>query len=192
MNSDHDRLCSSPEWAELIATEIVPWCLAGLDLGSNVLELGGGFGAATAHLVGAVPKLTVVENDPVHAGALAQRFPAADVRHADARATGLPEAGFDSAVCFTMLHHVTPPSAQDLLFTEVARLLKPGAWFAGTDSLASERLRDFHEGDVYEPVDPETLPARLEKAGFTGTEFEIREGRFRFRCTRAAKAFGVG
>jgi SAM-dependent methyltransferase len=184
MNSDHDRLCSSPEWAEFLTTELVPWCLHGLDLGTHVLELGGGFGAATGHLVKLAANLTVVENDPTLAADLAGRFPQAEVHHDDATGTRLPGAAFDSAVCFTMLHHVSPEPAQDRLFAEVARLLRPGAWFAGTDSLASERLRDFHEGDIYQPVDPATLPARLRAAGFTDAEVEERDGRFRFRCRR--------
>jgi SAM-dependent methyltransferase len=186
MNTDHDRLCSSPEWAEFLTTELVPWCLAGLELGPHVLELGGGFGAATAHLVGMAGRLTVVENDPALASALADRFPGAEVHLADATATQFPDSAFDSALCFTMLHHVTPPAAQDKLFAEVARLLRPAAWFAGTDSTASEKLRDFHTGDIYEPIDPEALPARLQRAGFTDVETEVREGRFRFRARVAA------
>jgi SAM-dependent methyltransferase len=185
MNTDHDRLCSSPEWAEFLTTELVPWCLHGIDLGPHVLELGGGFGAATGHLVGLAGRLTVVENDPALAIALTERFPQAEVHHADARATPFPDAAFDSALCFTMLHHVSPPSAQDELFAEVARLLRPGSWFAGTDSMASEQLRGFHAGDIYEPIDPAALPARLEAAGFTQTEVELRDTRFRFRCVRA-------
>lgn len=186
MNTDHDRLCSSPEWAEFLTTELVPWCLHGLDLGSDMLELGGGFGAATAHLVTKAGQLTVVENDPALAAALTGRFPQADVHHADATATPFADATFDSALCFTMLHHVSPPALQDRLFVEVARLLRPGAWFAGTDSMASEQLREFHTGDIYEPIDPASLPARLERAGFTRAEVELRDTRFRFRCMRAA------
>jgi SAM-dependent methyltransferase len=186
MNTDHDRLCSSPEWAEFLTTELVPWCLNGIDLGANVVELGGGFGAATGHLVGLAGQLTVVENDPVLAAALTDRFPQAQVHLADATATPFPDASFDSAVCFTMLHHVSPPAAQDRLFAEVARLLRPGSWFAGTDSMASDQLREFHTGDIYEPIDPAALPGRLEAAGFTNAETELRDTRFRFRCQRAA------
>ncbi|GHF16232.1 hypothetical protein GCM10010359_17110 [Streptomyces morookaense] len=34
---------------------------------------------------------------------------------------------FDSVVCFTMLHHVPTPAAQDRLFAEAHRVLRPGA-----------------------------------------------------------------
>jgi SAM-dependent methyltransferase len=185
MNTDHDKLCSSPEWAEYMAGEIVPWCLTGLTVTGQLLEIGGGFGAATSHLVNLPASLTIVEKDPVLAAGLTDRFPSVPVHTADATGTGLPAASFDAAVCFTMLHHVTPASDQDRLFAEVARLLRPGAWYAGTDSLGSDRLREFHEGDVYQPVDPDGLAARLSAVGFTDVETEIGDRIFRFRCVKA-------
>jgi SAM-dependent methyltransferase len=184
MNTDHDRLCSSPEWAEFISGEIVPWCLSGLTVTGNLLEIGGGFGAATGRLLNLPAALTVVEKDPDLAKALTERFASITVHHADATETGLPDGIFDAAVCFTMLHHVTPESAQDQLFAEVARLLRPGGWYAGTDSLGSDLLRDFHAGDVYQPVDPSGLPQRLEAAGFTSVEIELGDRIFRFRCCK--------
>lgn len=186
MNSDHDQLCSSPEWAEYISHEIVPWCLQGLPTDGHLLEIGGGFGAATGRLLELPVKLTVVEKDPALADSLAARFPSASVLTADATATGLDATSFDAAVCFTMLHHVTPATAQDQLFAEVFRLLRPGAWYAGTDSLGSDRLRDFHEGDVYQPVDPSGLVDRLTAVGFESVTTEVGDGIFRFRCFKPA------
>ena len=182
MNRDHDQLCASAEWAEYIAGEIVPWCLSGLTVKGRLLEIGGGFGAATSRLLSFPVSLTIVEQNAELATALAERFEAADVRHADGRSTGLPDESFDAAVCFTMLHHVTPPWAQDEIFAEMFRLLRPGAFYAGTDSLASDRLRDFHVGDTYQPVDPDGLGARLSAAGFTSVETEVADRIFRFRC----------
>ncbi|HEY3006479.1 MAG TPA: class I SAM-dependent methyltransferase [Micromonosporaceae bacterium] len=184
MNTDHAKLCSSPEWAEYLAAELVPWGLDGVDATGDLLELGGGYGAATAYLVGRCRRLTVLESDPVLAAGLATRFPDADVRHGDGTASGLPAASFDLVACFTMLHHVSPPTAQDRLFAEAARLLRPGGWFAGTDSLASDGLREFHADDVYEPVDPARLPARLGAAGFVAVRTELDDEVFRFRCRR--------
>jgi SAM-dependent methyltransferase len=183
MNSLHDAYCSSPEWAEFLVGEVLPWGLAGLPSPEYAIELGGGFGASTAYLLDWAGRLTVVEADAVLAEGLAARFPAADVRHADARRVPLPDGIADAVVCFTMLHHVTPPSAQDDLFAEAARLLRPGGWFAGTDSRASDQLREFHEGDVYEPLDPDTLPGRLAAAGFRDVEV-VAGDRLRFRARR--------
>nr|WP_235733999.1 hypothetical protein [Mycolicibacterium austroafricanum] len=44
-----------------------------------------------------------------------------------------------------------------------------------SDSLASEPLHQMHDGDTYNPVDPQTLPGRLEAAGFTGVEVQTNE-----------------
>ncbi|MEV0269999.1 MAG: class I SAM-dependent methyltransferase [Hamadaea sp.] len=183
MNSLHDAYCSSPEWAEILVGEVLPWGLAGLPRPAYAVELGGGFGASTAYLLDWTDRLTVIEADATLADGLTARFPTADVRHADARRVPLPDGVADAVVCFTMLHHVTPAAAQDELFFEAARLLRPGGWFAGTDSLGSDRLREFHEGDVYEPLDPDTLPVRLTAAGFGEVEVEVGD-RLRFRARR--------
>jgi SAM-dependent methyltransferase len=186
MNSGHDAFCSSPEWAEFLAAEVLPWGLDGLDPAGHVVEFGGGFGASTAYLVSWAHRLTVIEADAALAAGLAARFPAADVRHANARRVPLPDGSADAVVCFTMLHHVTPPAAQDELFAEAARILRADGWFAGTDSLASERLLAFHDGDVYEPLDPQTLPHRLAAAGFSDVRVDLGDGRLRFRAMRRA------
>ena len=48
-----------------------------------------------------------------------------------------------------MLHHLDPPALQDRAFAEVARVLRPGGCFAGTDSLGVGRLfKLIHIGDT--------------------------------------------
>ncbi|WP_406045935.1 class I SAM-dependent methyltransferase [Micromonospora sp. NBC_00898] len=187
MNTDHDLFCASAEWAEHLAAEVIPWGLADLDLNGHTLELGGGFGASSAYLLDRCDRLTVLEADPKLAAALAARFPGIDVLHADATAIPLPDASVDAVVCFTMLHHVSPQLAQDQLFSEAARVLRPAGWFAGTDSLASDNLRGFHADDIYEPVDPATLPARLRAAGFVETRADLGDRKFRFRARRRTR-----
>jgi ubiquinone/menaquinone biosynthesis C-methylase UbiE len=59
----------------------------------------------------------------------------------DATAMSLPDESFDGAVCFTMLHHVPSVAKQDRLLREVARVLRPGGLFAGTDSLYRDVLQ---------------------------------------------------
>ncbi len=85
--------------------------------------------------------------------------------------TAMPfESGrFTGAVSLT-LHHVPTAERQDQLLHEVRRVLRPGALFVASDSLASEHLAAFHAGDVYNPVEPEGLPDRLTAAGFTDVE----------------------
>ena len=81
-----------------------------------------------------------------------------------------------------MLHHVPSSELQDRLFAEIARVLRPGAALVASDSLGSDDLAAAHDGDTYNPVDPETLPDRLAAAGFTdvdGQDQRIRLGRNR-------------
>jgi ubiquinone/menaquinone biosynthesis C-methylase UbiE len=119
-----------------------------------------------------------VEIDSELAAMLVDRFadmPSVQIVNADATALDYPDGRFTGAACFTMLHHVEPTARQDQLFAEIARVLRPGAVLVASDSLASEPLADLHDGDTYNPVDPETLPARLGAAGFTDVEVRINE-----------------
>ena len=47
MNRVHNVLCSSGWWSRRVERELVPWGLAGVELGEDVLEIGPGFGATT-------------------------------------------------------------------------------------------------------------------------------------------------
>jgi SAM-dependent methyltransferase len=166
MNPDHAALCSSPEWAQHIATTVLPAALGTVDLGTEVLEIGPGYGASTARLVASVPALTAVEIDPALADALAASYPEVTVVRGSGDALPFPDKAFSAVVCFTMLHHVHSPAAQDALFAQARRVLRDGGVFAGSDSIAGTRLHDFHADDVYVPVDPAELPERLRRAGF--------------------------
>ena len=175
MNDGHAELCSSPEWAEHIATNVLPAALGALDLGDEVLEIGPGYGASTRVLVGTVPGLTALEVDESLARELASAYPGVEVVHGSGDDLPFADGRFSAVVCFTMLHHVHSPQVQDALFAEAGRVLRAGGVFAGSDSIASDGLRGFHEGDVYVPVDPGGLPARLAAAGFTDVEVTVPE-----------------
>ena len=66
MNRYHRRLCRSDAWSEKVSTTILPGVLAGLDLGTDVLELGPGPGRATEQLMGLAPRLTALELSLIH------------------------------------------------------------------------------------------------------------------------------
>jgi len=74
-----------------------------------------------------------------------------------------------------MLHHVPSAELQDLLFNEAARVLRPGAPIIAVDSVESDGIRAFHQGDTYQPIDPATLSARLRAAGFIDVEVRVNE-----------------
>jgi len=186
MNLVHRILCSSARWKQTMQNDVLPWSLDGLELGSELLEIGPGYGAATELLHSRVGRLTCVEVDPKLAGDLRERMRGHNVTvmHEDATATSLPAGAFDAAVCFTMLHHVPSPMLQDRLLAEAFRLLKPGGVFAGTDSLDGRIFRFLHLFDTLVVVNPGTLPARLTDAGFEDVEVDTNAHAFRFRARK--------
>jgi ubiquinone/menaquinone biosynthesis C-methylase UbiE len=186
MNLFHQRLCRSEKWQRKLSDRILPFALAGVDLGDDVLEIGSGPGLTTELLCRIVPKLTAVEIDPRLVRALKARLGNAGVTvvQADALALPFPEARFSGALALTMLHHVPSPALQDRVLGEVARVLRPGGVFAGVDSLTSLSMRLIHIGDTLVPLDPATFGGRLEKAGFHEIVVEANAERLRFRARR--------
>jgi SAM-dependent methyltransferase len=191
MNLMHNWLCRSSRWKHILERRL-PWVLQDLALGSKVLEIGPGFGATTDLIHPAVESLTCVEMDRRLAERLRRRMRGTNVNVMceDATSMSLPSAGFDAVVCFTMLHHVSSPALQDRLFTEAARVLRPGGVFAGSDSLSSRLFRMLHLFDTMVVVDPHTLPGRLRSAGFSDIEVDVNTDRsaFRFRARRPSIA----
>ncbi|HEY2205764.1 MAG TPA: class I SAM-dependent methyltransferase [Pseudonocardia sp.] len=188
MNLLHRKLCASDTWARKVA-DLLPASLSGLDLGEDVLEIGPGFGATTRILVDRVPRLTAIEIDEASVRRLRSEFgDRVEIVHGDGAAMPFPDGRFSAVVCFTMLHHVPSPSAQDRLFAEVARVLRPGGLFRGLDSRSSPRFRLLHIGDTMVLLDPATLPGRLTSAGFATSRVHIEPGRLFFLATAAATA----
>ena len=188
MNLAHRWLCGSARWKSAVETYILPWTLEGLDLGANVLEVGPGPGATTDLLRRRVERLTCVEVNRSMADALRRRQVDrnVDVVCEDATAMSFPDRTFDGAVCFTMLHHVPSVAMQDRLLSEVARVLRPGGIFAGTDSLYSRSFRLLHLFDTMVVVEPNTFAGRLTTAGFEDVQVDVMKPyAFRFRARKA-------
>ena len=185
MNDEHARLCSSQEWADYIADEVLPAALAGLALGDEVLEIGPGYGASTRVLVDAVPRLTAVELDETLAAGLASAYPGVTVVQGSGADLPFEDGRFSAVVCFTMLHHVDSPQRQDALFAQARRVLRAGGVFAGSDSTATEGRRAFHADDTYVPLDPGALPDRLRSAGFEDVAVAVPDPEFLTFVARA-------
>lgn len=181
MNLLHHWICRSAYWERTVAAALLPWALEG-----NVLEIGPGYGAATAILRSRATHLTCVELDLRLARRLLRRTAGSNVTVVRADAMYLPfaDASFDAAACFTMLHHVPSLPFQDRLFTEAARVLRPGGVFVGTDSIDSTLLKVIHIGDTLTAVDPRNLPNRLQAVGFSGIAVDVRRRAFRFLARR--------
>jgi ubiquinone/menaquinone biosynthesis C-methylase UbiE len=161
---------------------MIPGNTAGLDLGDHLLEVGPGPGLTTDELLKLVPRLTAVEVDPALARALATRLVGTNVTVREADATAMPfgHGEFSAAICLTMLHHVPDRAAQDRLFAEMVRVVRPGGVIIGNDSLDSPEFREFHEGDICTPIDPAELPARLETAGLRDVRVSVNPYAFSF------------
>lgn len=168
VNENHARVCTSPEWAEHIQTEILPVLIRDVDLGAEMLEIGPGPGAATDWLRHKVGRLTAVEIDETAAAVLADRFADTKVEIVTGSGTDLryPANSFDSVGCFTMLHHVPTLALQNKILSEAFRVLRPGGALIGSDSLPSTDLHEFHVGDTYNPIEPASLLSRLQTLGF--------------------------
>ncbi len=180
MNEAHLEVCASPEWASFLADTIFPTVLADVDLGDDVLEIGAGPGMATDLLRERAARLTSVEIDPDLASALSARLGGSNVTvvEADASALPLPADAYSGAVSFTMLHHVPTDELQDRIFAELARVVVPGGVVVLNDSVAGDDLAAFHEDDIYNPVDPTTLAARLRTVGFADVTVQVNEFAF--------------
>jgi SAM-dependent methyltransferase len=186
MNAAHLEFCSSPEWREVVDQLILPAALHDLDLGDDVIEVGPGPGFTTDVLRTRTHRLTVVELDPTLADALARRLAGTNVEvvQGDATTLELPTDWFTGATSFSMLHHVPTDEAQNRVFGELARVLRPGGLLVAADSVASEELRVFHEDDTYNPIEPDGLAGRLVDAGFRA--IEVRTYDLGWTCTACA------
>ena len=191
MNRLHQWLCRSDHWRSTVAQRL-PWAIGNTDLGANVLEIGPGPGLTTDLLRTSVPRLTALEIDATLAGSLSSRLKGSNVQIIEGDATEMPfaDAEFSGAVSFTMLHHVPSQELQNKLLSEVLRVLKPGGFFVGSDSLQSWFMRIIHIGDTLVPVNPDTFGARLESAGFEVLEVRKNSQAFRF-CARRPLASPV-
>jgi SAM-dependent methyltransferase len=189
VNRFHRRLCGSDRWAAHMESSLLPRTLGQIELGDDVLEVGPGYGAATRVLAGAVPRLTALEIDRRLADRLRTRLAeqlGSGLSVVDGDGTNMPfDAGrFSAVACFTMLHHVPSRHAQDRMFAECARVLRPGGVFAGRDLTDGFGSRLIHIGDTYVPVAVADLADRFEAAGFRSADVTDLGGAVSFTAYR--------
>jgi ubiquinone/menaquinone biosynthesis C-methylase UbiE len=188
VNAAHNLICSSDRWARRVERQLVPWGLQDVQLGDDVLEVGPGFGATTKLLADRVARLTALELSERYCERLRRSLGnTVEVVQGDATQLPFAEGRFSAVVCFTMLHHLDPAPQQDRAFEEVARVLREGGAFAGTDSLGTARLfKLIHIGDTLAPIDPGRLPERLIAAGLSRPSVERGGRSFRFSAYKSA------
>ena len=178
MNENHAILCASRDWAEHLESEVLVPLADTVDLGDEMLELGPGPGAATRWLRHRVRRLVALELDRSEAARLADELAGSNVtvEVGDSTCAPFPDASFDAVGAFTMLHHLPTQALQFATVTEAFRLLRPGGVLLGADSLASQELHAFHEGDTYNPIDPARLLVFLQAAGFGRVTLTVGRG----------------
>ena len=182
MNKAHLDYLASPDWAERLAADLVPWIDRVAELGDDVLEVGPGPGLTTDILRSRSARVTAIEVDRSLADALAERLAGTNVEvlHADASAAGLPSDRFTAATCFSVLHHVPSVEMQDRVLAEICRMLRPGASLFAVDSRDIDFIRDAHEDDTFVPLDETSLDDRLRNVGFATAEVDVGEYEVRF------------
>jgi len=178
VNEEHARLCASPEWAEHLQLDVLSPLLSGVDLGAQMIEVGPGPGASTQWLRHRAGRLVAAEADPAAAARLTERFAGTNVEVMPVDAAQLPfdDGVFDAAGAFTVLHHVPTRDHQQRVLAELVRVLRPGGVLVGSDSLASEDLRRFHDGDTYNPLPPAVLLGWLPELGCHRITVTVHEG----------------
>jgi SAM-dependent methyltransferase len=137
----HAARPSYPDWVFDVLRE-----RCGLAPNADAFEIGAGTGTATGRLLelGANP-LIAVEPDDRLATFLRRTIPdkALTVLIATFEEAALPEASFDLGLSATAFHWLT----EDLALTKVAKLLRPGGWWAMVWNVFgdSHRPDPFHE-----------------------------------------------
>jgi SAM-dependent methyltransferase len=191
MNENHANLLGTAEWAAHLHEDVLPVVAGGVDLGDDLLEIGPGPGAASEWLRHRVKRLVALELDPAAAAALKQRFDQTNVEPVvgDATAIDYPDGSFDSVGMFTMLHHVPTAALQNAILAEALRVLRPGGTLIGSDSLPSDGLHQFHEGDTYNPVEPAAFLTRLQTVGFGEITLTVGHN-LMFRARKADRRAG--
>ena len=175
MNDAHMEYCASDDWRRLVHETILPEALRGVELGGEAIEIGPGPGFTTDILRTKTGRLTAVEIDEGLAASLRERMADANVEVVlgDASALDFPADRFSGGASFHMLHHVAPAEVQDRVFTELSRVLRLGAAFVAADGTYNEATAAFHEGDTYNPIEPDDLTERLSAAGFIDVDVRV-------------------
>lgn len=187
MNSLENLYCSSGLWRYLTKRHLLPWLLSGSNLGDHLLEIGAGFGAATAPLSQRVRSVTSLEYDHQSALKLKSKVISASTQIVQADAARLPfaDGSFSSAVAILVLHHLKSTELQDQAFAEAFRVLRPGGVFLGFEISDSWFNRTMHFRSTFTPLLPGSTFARLTAAGFSRISVDFRNGAFRFTALRA-------
>jgi ubiquinone/menaquinone biosynthesis C-methylase UbiE len=202
MNRFENWFCASRAWRTVTRKQLLPWLLAGTELGEHVLEIGAGPGAATEELRKRSGRVTSLEYSYDFAARLAPRdqktttsnVPGAKITETRSRngvvvqgdASVLPfaESTFSTAVAILVLHHLRTHEAQERALREIFRVLRPGGAFLAVEIEDGWLNRIAHIRSTFVPLRAREVPARFAAAGFCDVTYSIRHGAFRVKAVR--------
>lgn len=177
----HHGLWTDPSFSVGEAVRHLVHCVAqdaGIEEGTVVCDIGCGYGAPArlwAEAYGAhVTGYTVSEAQAAFARQQPVEGPEPEYRLQDFLENDLPGASVDAAVAIESLTHIrTPPD----VFTEVARILRPGGWFVACVWIASQSTSHWGCRFLLDPIQEEgrlsSLPTEAQlrrwatRSGFT-------------------------
>lgn len=170
------ELYEGADFGGLVDDEFLPELLEVADLGDDPLYLVAGPAPAAPALRAHAPRLTVAQFGPGFTSAVAAGFaddPGTCVDEVEP--TALPYAAdrFSAATVILSLLHLGSAEAQDAALAELARVLRPGAPLVGFNAIDGPHLRRLDAEHRTVPIDPLTLPARLERAGFADVSEDV-------------------
>src|SRR5262245_5401458 len=190
MNRLENWFCASSCWRYITRRQVVPWIVAGSELGDHVLELGAGVGAATEELRRRAARVTSLEYDAGFVTKLGARARGANlaVVRGDASALPFSNATFSSVIAILMFHHLQSSELQDKAFAEICRVLRPGGVFLALEIPDGWFNRVIHTKSTFVPVAPGSASARLMAAGCSRVTVDMQGAGFRIRALRAREA----
>src|SRR5271170_5420951 len=180
MNRLETWFCATTFWRNVTRARLLPRMLDGQDLGTHVLELGAGSGAATPELLRRFPSVTSLEYSAAQVQGRAARM----VR-GDAAQLPFADGSFTCAIAILMLHHLRSAELQDSAFAEIRRVLQPGGIFLAFEIGDGWLQRLIHTRSTFVAVNAATLNARLNGAGFARVSVDFMRGAFLLRARRA-------
>jgi len=155
--------------------------LARVPTATDVLEVGCGAGASTAHVLEqlAASRLVAVDPSPGLVARARKRFAneaRVQVEEATATATGQPDHAFDAVLAHTVFSHLADPGAA---MAEAKRVLRPGGYLVVFDGDYASLTMARHEADplatamdiarrhmIHAPYLMRSLGADMQAAGF--------------------------
>ena len=186
MNAFENFFCSSSLWRYMTRRQLLPWLLSGTNLGDQLLEIGAGYGAATAYLQTRVSRVSSLEYDHKSTLKLKAQMNGAHgaVVRGDAARLPFTSQTFSSAIAILVLHHIKSAALQDRVFAEVFRVLRPGGVFLAFEIADNWIHRVAHMRSTFTPVAPASVSPRLSAAGFSQIALNFHKGAFRITATR--------